>query len=295
MVLLVLLLTTTCLPVFLRAQANDTTRGWKSGGQLGVNITNVGFSNWAAGGQNTLALTAIVNGHANWKSEDLLDNWDNSFEAALGGAQVANAPFRKSDDRFIIVSKYTHKIGQGSPFGYSGLLDLRTQFAAGFDFAKDSRFTSAFLAPAFGNLAIGGTYKPSENFSLFVSPMSGRLTIVGNTELSNRGEFGVRAGESTLLDFGGNLALSWRQPVMENITFSTRLNLFRSYNLNHNNAPMQYLVVNWETVVVFVVNKYINVSFETQFIFDERVRIPGLLTPAGQFRNTLAIGFVLPF
>jgi hypothetical protein len=268
----------------------DTVRGWRTGGQFALSLTNVGFSNWVAGGQNTLALAAQLTAFANHRSNDLMDNWDTALDASIGGASIENAPFRKSVDQLILVSKYSHKLSGESPFGYSALLDFRTQFAAGFDFAKDSRFVSSFFAPANLILATGIDYKPSDNFALFLSPIGGRITIVGNTELSARGDYGVVPGQATLVDLGASFNLFWKQPIMENVTFQTRLNLFRSYNANTNVARMQYVVVNWETNTLFKVNKFLNVGFETQFIFDERVRTPVV----GQFRNTLALNFLLP-
>ena len=48
-------------------KAADTLRYWKKGGLVGINFTQSSFTNWAAGGENALSATALVNLFANYK------------------------------------------------------------------------------------------------------------------------------------------------------------------------------------------------------------------------------------
>ncbi|MBK8927540.1 MAG: DUF3078 domain-containing protein [Crocinitomicaceae bacterium] len=41
--------------------------GWKKGGLTALNISQVGLTNWAAGGQSSIALNGIVSLYANLK------------------------------------------------------------------------------------------------------------------------------------------------------------------------------------------------------------------------------------
>ena len=50
---------------------------------------------------------------------------------------------------------------------------------------------SGFLAPAYLALGIGAQWVPCKHFSLTLSPVTGRLTIVNDQELANQGAFGV--------------------------------------------------------------------------------------------------------
>lgn len=124
--------------------APDTTRGWRTGGVFGINITNIGLSNWAGGGQNTFAIAGLINAFASYKSENLMNSWDNAFDAGYGFARVGKDPLRKSDDRIVIISKYTRQLVKESPFGVSVLLDFRTQLADGYDYAKARRRVMRF-------------------------------------------------------------------------------------------------------------------------------------------------------
>jgi hypothetical protein len=275
-------------------RAQDSLSAWKISGVFGVTVTNVGLSNWAAGGQNTFAIGGLLAMMANYKFDGI--TWDNAIESAYGFARVGNDALRKSDDRLIYISKFTRKLKFIVPFGASALLDFRTQFTSGFDYNKrrpdgEPTVISRLFAPAYLNIATGLDYKPDDSFALFLSPIGGRGIIVTDTALANQGSFGVEQGKTSKFDMGATMNMFYKTTVMENVTFQTRLNLFSAYH------KLSSVVVNWETLTTMSVNKFIKVSFDTQLIYDERVMISrdnGTVGPATQFRNTLAIGFVLP-
>ena len=73
--LLTLILTTLAAKA-QEATPPDTT--WKTGGQVGVNFSQVALSNWAGGGQNTLAIAGLVNLFGNMKTE--VSTWDNGLD-----------------------------------------------------------------------------------------------------------------------------------------------------------------------------------------------------------------------
>ena len=52
----------------LRTQSVDTTLGWKKGGVIAVNFAQTSLTNWAAGGQNSLAVNGIFSFFANMKN-----------------------------------------------------------------------------------------------------------------------------------------------------------------------------------------------------------------------------------
>lgn len=51
----------------LRTQSADTTQGWKKGGVFAVNLAQTSLTNWAAGGQNSVAINGIFSVFANLK------------------------------------------------------------------------------------------------------------------------------------------------------------------------------------------------------------------------------------
>ena len=62
---------------------------------------------------------------------------------------------------------------KGSKWYLSALADLRTQFDKGIRILM-IKITFLSFCPAYSNIALGMDYKPSSNFSLFMSPITGR-------------------------------------------------------------------------------------------------------------------------
>ena len=51
----------------LRTHSADTVVGWKTGGVVAVNLAQTSLTNWAAGGQKSVAVNGIVSLFANLK------------------------------------------------------------------------------------------------------------------------------------------------------------------------------------------------------------------------------------
>ena len=161
---------------------------------------------------------------------------------------------------------------------------------------------SNLFAPAYLLLALGLDYKPTDHFSAFIAPLTGKLTIVTDKDLYEAGAFGVKPGEKILSEFGGYLRAiytnnDFKNDFLKNVTFTSKIDLFSNYLKNPQN-----IVVNWETLIAFKVNKYISASINTQLIYDDKIKIPvirnGELTSVGslvQFKEILGVGFSYKF
>jgi len=62
----------------LITQSTDTTKGWKLGGIVGANLAQTSLTNWAAGGQNSIAINGLFSVFANYKKGK--NAWDNSLD-----------------------------------------------------------------------------------------------------------------------------------------------------------------------------------------------------------------------
>lgn len=187
-------------------------------------------------------------------------------------------------------------------FYYAALLNLKTQFSPGYNYPNDSVKISAFFAPAYLLGALGLDFKPDAYFSAFLAPLTAKLTIVTDKKLSDSGAFGVTPGESVLSEFGGYLRIiytknDFKNEFLKNIAFTSKLDLFSNYLKNPQN-----IVVNWENLIIMKVNKYVTVNFNTQLIYDDKIKIkpsdsgpdaiPG---PRIQFKEILGVGFSYKF
>lgn len=269
--------------------AADTTGPWKRGGKVGMNFTQVGISNWAGGGENTLAIGSTGSVFADYEGEQA--HWKGTVEAGYGFTKIEDQEFRKSDDQLAMISTYGYEATE--QFLYSALLDFRTQFSDGLDYDKldsatgEYKLISSIFAPAYLNLGVGMTYKPVDYFQFFLGPVANRIILVLNDTLSQQGAFGVDPGEKIKSELGAISNLQFKKEIFENVELGSRLNLFAPYK------ALDKIVVTWESLLNMKVNSWLNVNLSADVIYDENVDIEredGTVGPATQFRNTLGIG-----
>ncbi|MGB0137661.1 MAG: DUF3078 domain-containing protein [Flavobacteriales bacterium] len=270
--------------------AADTT--WKKGGTLGLNFSQVYLSNWAAGGQNSLSSNGLVSLFANRVKGK--SSWDNTLDLAYGMLWQGDAAGVKTDDKIDFASKWGYQANQY--WFYSALFNFRTQFAPGYEdpFADDLVRISDFLAPAFSLAALGMDYKPSDNFTAFISPSTLKMTIVNDTTLSTN--YGVAAGEMFRAEIGGYAKVQYTTELAENVSLMTKIDLFSNYLNNPQNID-----VNWETLISMKINEYMSATISTQLIYDDDIAIArsqeyfestGIAAgPITQFKEVLAVGF----
>lgn len=290
----------------LRTVVTDTIQGWKTGGVFAVNLSQTSLKNWAAGGQNSVAVNGIFSVFANLVSGN--SRWDNSLDLGYGLLkQGKDADFRKTDDKVDFLSKYGQKAFNN--FYYAGLLNFKTQMQPGYNYvdAVTKNEISDLFAPAYLLIAIGLDYKPNPNFSAFIAPVTGKFTFVTDQVLSDAGAFGVTPGEKSKSELGGYLRAiytktDFKNELLKNIAFTTKIDLFSNYSENPQNID-----VSWETLIAMKVNKYISVNLNTHLLYDDNIKVPFDLNNDGtiaagevvgskiQFKEIFGVGFSYKF
>ncbi|MFC1732682.1 DUF3078 domain-containing protein, partial [candidate division KSB1 bacterium] len=282
------------------AQENDKTKFWKKGGSAALSFSQVSLSNWSAGGENAVSANSYLNLFANYKKGK--STWDNILELAYGMVKLGEENVRKSDDKIDFASKYG-QLATGKWY-YTAMLGFKSQFTDGFNYPNDSVAISRLLAPAYLLYTLGMDFKPNDNFSLLISPITGKTTIVNDQALADAGAFGVdpleidafgnvTKGKKIRNEFGAFLKMFFKKPVMENVNFQTKLELFSSYTKEPQNVD-----VNWETMIEMKINKFLTASINTNLIYDHDIQITdkdGNKGPRTQFKEVFGIGISYKF
>lgn len=251
--------------VSAQEQANDTIKHWKIGGTTSINFSQVSLTNWSGGGNNSVAGTFLFRGFFNHTKNKLA--WDNTLDLGYGLTKQGDYKLAKSEDKLQLTTKLGYEAGKH--WFYSALLDFKTQFAVGYKdpLVQDVKI-SDFMAPGYLQLSLGMDYKPSDNFSLYISPITSKLTFVLNDSLSNTGAYGVDLGENVREEYGASTKLlAKKADVITNVDIYTRLDLFSSYTNNPQNID-----VDWEFGVEMKINKYLSALFKTNLVYDDDVK-----------------------
>ena len=288
----------------VRAVNTDTVMGWKKGGVFAVNLAQTSLTNWVAGGQNSLAVNGIFSLFANYKQGK--SSWDNSLDLGYGLLkQGKNTDFMKTDDKIDLSSKYGREAFGN--FNYAAFLNFKTQMSPGYRYPDTENKISDFLAPGYLLLALGLDYKPTQYFSAFIAPLTGKFTFVRDRILSDAGAFGVTPGQTSRGEIGGYIRAiytreDFKNEFLKNVAFTTKLDLFSNYRDNPENID-----VSWETLILLKVNKFISVNFNTVLLYDDNIKVPvdrngnGIFEsteapgPRTQFKEILGVGFSYKF
>ncbi len=249
--------------VILYAQESADTSYWKKGGMGTLTFSQVSFYQWASGGENSFAGNGFLNLFANYNKENL--RWENNLGMGYGILKQGSLT-KKSDDRIDLSSQFGLKASE--KWNYSAMLGFKTQFDKGYNYPDVSSKISDFFSPAYLTTSLGMDYKPSAKFSVFLSPLTGKMTFVLDDSLSLAGAFGVDAGKMFRAEFGGYAKIVFKQEIMKNVDLTAKVDFFSNYLKTPGNVD-----VNAEFMVVMKINEYLAATFSTLLIYDDDVNL----------------------
>lgn len=270
-------------------QAQDTTKYWNKGGDIALNFSQVSFTNWAAGGDNSIGINGMLNLFANYKKDVL--TWDNSLQLAYGTTKINDADFRKSDDKIDLASKLGYALNK--KLSIASLLSFKSQMAAAYEFPEDADKIeiSNFLAPGYLSLGVGIDYKPNDFFSFYYSPVSARLVIVNNDDLVEK--YGLEAGTNSKFELGSLAKFAFKKDIVKNVGLQTTLQLFSNYLKEPQNVD-----IDWEVLINMKINEYLSANLNTNVLYDDDILITdknGKTGPRTQFKQLFGVGFSVKF
>ena len=290
--------------MILAQDANENT--WTHGGFVGFNVSQSHFSNWTSGGQDNVNGLSTLKYNINYLKGK--SKWDNNIDLALGYSyfDLDKKPL-KTDDRINFSSLYGYDVVKDELF-ITANLNFQSQFADGFDYKTDStNKISKFLAPAYLTVGLGAQYTPASWFSLNLAPASGRLTIVNDQTLADKGAFGVKGalidpvtgeilehGSKFRMELGAQLIANVNYEIFKNVVFSSKLIVFYDYMQTRelNALEKEYgcrLDFDWDNAIVMKVNDWLNCNVTARLVYDEDIKpIEG--DSFLQFKEVLSVG-----
>lgn len=265
---------------------------WKLGGLVNLNINQGSLSNWSSGGDKfSFSLNSYLNLFAFYKKNK--SSWDNNLDLAYGITNTTSLGSRKASDRIDLLSKYGYAL---SPkWNASALFNLRTQFAKGYAYSKTaagvdtSTVTSNSFAPAYILLSLGFDYKPNNDLSVFISPLTERWVVVTDNTIAPL--FGVDPGKKSKNELGAFASVNYSKKLGGSFTYKTKLDLFSNYKQKPQNID-----IFWSNVITARITKYINFSFNLDMIYDDNTQnVNPAKGPAPQWLQLMGIGFAYTF
>lgn len=275
---------------FAQSEA-DTVKHWKINGLGSLAMNQLSFTNWSAGGENSVAGTALFKLFANYTRNNFSIN--NSITLKYGLQKTASESLKKTDDLIEINSQFNKKFAKN--WSTSGLINLTTQFDDGFNYPNDSNIVSKFFAPAYLTIAPGISYKPNDYFSILITPVTMKGTFVMDQGLADLGAFGVdpakkdslgnkiEDGKNSKIKMGAFVEFYFKKKLKNDLSYESKLNLFYNY-LQDNNIPNDIVPIdfNWQNFFlykiskVFSANLFVHLAYMPGDVFISRTTVAGL-------------------
>ena len=295
---------------------------WTNSVKTNINFAQTSLHDWAAGGFNNVTLGAYVDANANYAKDKL--KWTNRLQLDYGFLYSDDKPIiQKVKDQIYLQSNGALDTPVKNLY-YSADFSFKTQFGNNYTYGtpavadpskqdwKDARvLKSGLFAPAYVTLGLGIKWTPKPWLTANFAPLTGGFVIVDDPllrkaygmELHSRYQDALpdpapeagsvaegRLYRSSRFEFGAQLKLDGKVVINDNLEYSTQLVLFSNYLKNPQN-----LRVNWDNRIFWKLAKYFTMTFSTNMIYDDTIRIKNEDHPNGiridQWKQVLEFGF----
>lgn len=297
----------------IRTELPDTISYWSKENKVGLDISQISFVNWNAGGNNSISGLLKAQFIRTYTRENI--HWKNELIMRYGINKQESQDVRKTDDQFAFNSTFGYQRDTISNWFYAGKFNFRTQFANGYAYPNNDLAISAPFAPAYVFLGIGAEYSRKDiNFNLYLSPLTQKTTLVFDQRLADQGAFGVesaiyqydiegniigmiREGKNIRNETGILITNQWKTEIYQNINLEHRLSLYTDYINNFGNIDVE-----WQLQLEMTVNQYVKANIGTHIIYDDDIKTKEeengeqvIKGPKVQLKQLLGVGLTYSF
>jgi len=222
------------------------------------------ISNWAKGGESSLATMLDVIGSATYNNKDANTQWINIIRLQFGTLLSGEKGFRKNNDMFEINSKFNRNAS--GKIGFSASFYMKNQLARGYNYPNDSVIVSKFLNPGSLTIGLGAEYKPFKHTAINLAPLSYKNTFVLDTVLIDQTKHGIDNNKRSKQELGTQVVMINNFTPMEDLTIVSRLRLFSNYLNNPENID-----IDWEMILDKKINWFFTIRLNLHLIYDDDV------------------------
>ena len=317
-----------CLAATLVAQeAEQTPSPWSCTGVVGLNASATGLVNWAAGGNNNVNGVAFGKVRLLYNENNLSWETNLNLEYGLSYIDQKNDPLQKSSDVIDFKTKFGWQFYKA--WYLTAAAGFQSQFAYGraYDGTEaEDPIVSKFLSPSYTDISVGIDWKPNSIFSLYLSPVAGKITTayVGDAvEKANPGlreqmqeKYGTWAyvkdsDKKEYTNCKAELGLNFKGSInytYKDLKIITSLGLFTPYawdktevldaedkfvGYRDNNRRFGNFDVDWDAAISYQFLKCLNVTLSTSLKYYNGVKIAdkeGIAVERVQFKGILGLG-----
>ncbi len=254
--------------------------GWKNAMTGGFNASQTSFSNWVAGGENSLAWQLFLNFNFTQDQEKI--NWVNTGKLNYGHTRVSGQESRKSIDEIKLESVFTYKMGiYVNPFmAATG----ESQFDAGYKYeaGKPKLQVSKFLDPAFFRESVGIGYEPNKIVKTRLGAAL-KQTITSDYPVPYADDPKTADVEKVKNEIGAESVTDVNWKISETNLLTSKLELFS------NLKGIDQIDVKWDNILTSKISKYFNFNINFLLFYDKDI------SKKRQIKQAIAVGIAYTF
>lgn len=255
--------------------ADSTLNNWTHSLVSGINISQVAFSNWTKGGENSITWTLTGTYNLVYKTESW--NFTNHLKAAYGRTKPGGDSYRTNDNEFFLESIVSHNAGWKVDPYFSN--SVRTAITTGYDYKTDpAKEIVDFFDPGYITQSIGFTYDKVKQFQT-------RLGFAFQEVFTNN--YPQYTDDSTTADVesfefetGIESVTNTEFELGENLTYKNKLRLFTRFE------SLDTWDIRWDNMITAKVNSWLNVNFAFLLVYEEAQ------SKQAQIKEGLQVGMV---
>jgi len=250
--------------------------GWNMSGNVGVNLSQTAFSNWAQGGSNSLAYSIFTNMEGVYFSFPW--KWHNRLNVTYGRTKLQDVGYRTTDNDIYFSNVASRNIGWAVDPNIS--VTFRSAITKGYNYNVEPVVQIVdFFDPGYLTEAIGFTYDKNKIVTT-------RLGIALQQTFANKFALLYTDNPATSaeiekfkLDTGIESVTDIKYEFLTNMTYNSFLRLFTRFN------SLDVWDVRWNNIITAKINDYINVNFTVTVVHEISQ------TRRTQVREALQLGF----
>jgi hypothetical protein len=240
----------------------------------GLTLTQMAFTEWAQGGDNSLSYTLTADGKSTEDEQTV--NFEGIYKFAFGQTRAGNQGLRKTDDVIDLGAVLTYKLGSYvNPYVSA---TLKTQAAKGYTYDALGAETevSNFFDPAYLVQSAGVGYQPIKEVKTRLGAALREILTSSFPRYAD--DPGTVEIEKTSVSGGLESVTNAEFHLDDNILLVSQLELFAA--VKH----LDEVVVRSSTTVTGKVTKYLSAIMSVQLINERRI------TPRTQVKESIALG-----
>lgn len=253
----ILLLLFSCSLAF--ADEKDSTLNmWIPKGIAGLNISQIAFSDWSQGGDNSITYSVTGNFGLDYRSE----KWAfvNSLKLTYGQTKIADENFKTNENEFYLENVYSRKIGwEVDPYISN---TVRTILAPGYKYNDSGRTKiAAFFDPGYLSQSLGFAYDKLDEVK---TRLGIALQETFTSDFPNYSDDPDTPDEleTFKLETGIESVTDIQHEFLENMLYKSKLRLFTRFD------RLDVWDVRWDNTVAAKINKWFVVNLNVLIVYE---------------------------